>query len=135
MTNLTKRFNLIQSIIKLIQGFGRWDAARAQLGTATVGVAGALTALATQDSSLSDGHFTSWILPFTAGGFLHISLVTGRPITVHLTEILNYFRNHFIISFAETLVSLFDNRSAVESIFVIVMLLLENSTFEMSRRK
>jgi len=65
--------------ILLRAGFGRWDAARAQLGTATVGVAGALTALATQDSSLSDGHFTSWILPFTAGGFLHISLVTVLP--------------------------------------------------------
>jgi len=65
--------------ILLRAGFGRWDAARAQLSTAVVGVAGAMTALATRDGSVSDGHFVSWILPFTAGGFLHISLVTVLP--------------------------------------------------------
>ena len=63
-------------------GFGRWDAAKAQLGTATVGIAGALTALATNGDSLAEGRFTSWILPFTAGGFLHISLVTGKKPTL-----------------------------------------------------
>jgi len=65
--------------ILLRAGFDRWDAARAQLGTALAGVAGALTALATQGDSLSHSNFTSWILPFTAGGFLHISLVTVLP--------------------------------------------------------
>lgn len=65
--------------ILLRAGFGRWDAARAQLGTAAVGVLGAIAALVTQDSSISDGHFTMCILPFTAGGFLHISLVTVLP--------------------------------------------------------
>ena len=63
-------------------GFGRWDAARAQLGTASVGLAGALTALgANGTEGMADGRFTSWILPFTAGGFLHIALVTGIDVT------------------------------------------------------
>ena len=63
-------------------GFGRWDAARAQLGTASVGLAGALTALgANGREGMADGRFTSWILPFTAGGFLHIALVTGIDVT------------------------------------------------------
>jgi zinc transporter 13 len=61
-----------------IKGFGRWEAAKAQLGTATIGIAGALTALAFNGSDhLAEGRITSWILPFTAGGFLHIALVTG----------------------------------------------------------
>lgn len=59
-------------------GFGRWDAAKAQLGTATIGIAGAMTALISNGSDLADGRITSWILPFTAGGFLHIALVTGK---------------------------------------------------------
>lgn len=59
-------------------GFGRWDAAKAQLGTATIGIAGAMTALISNGSDLADGRITSWILPFTAGGFLHIALVTGN---------------------------------------------------------
>ena len=66
------------SFCDFLLGFGRWDAARAQLGTASVGLAGALTALgANGTEGMADGRFTSWILPFTAGGFLHIALVTG----------------------------------------------------------
>lgn len=65
--------------ILLRAGFNRWDAAKAQLGTATIGIAGALTALFTNSSDLAEGRITYWILPFTAGGFLHIALVTVLP--------------------------------------------------------
>lgn len=37
-----------------------------------------MTALISNGSDLADGRITSWILPFTAGGFLHIALVTGN---------------------------------------------------------
>lgn len=61
-----------------LTGFGRWDAARAQLATATAGLAGALAALGANGTYLSEGSLTSCVLPFTAGGFLHIALVTGK---------------------------------------------------------
>ena len=61
-----------------MSGFGRWDAARAQLGTAAIGLVGAMTALgANEAEGAAEGGFASLILPFTAGGFLHIALVTG----------------------------------------------------------
>lgn len=64
--------------ILLRAGFSRWDAAKAQMYTASSGLIGALAAIAF--SGLDDmENRTSWILPFTAGGFLHISLVTVLP--------------------------------------------------------
>ena len=72
---------VIKIAVPYFLGFGRWDAAKAQLGTATIGIAGAMTALISNGSDLADGRITSWILPFTAGGFLHIALVTGKTIT------------------------------------------------------
>ncbi|XP_011310026.1 zinc transporter ZIP13 homolog isoform X2 [Fopius arisanus] len=63
--------------ILLKSGFNRWDAARAQLVTATGGILGALFAVAFSGSGVEAR--TSWILPFTAGGFLHIGLVTVLP--------------------------------------------------------
>ncbi|XP_063976545.1 zinc transporter ZIP13 homolog [Diachasmimorpha longicaudata] len=63
--------------ILLKSGFNRWDAARAQLITATGGILGALVAVAFSGSGVESR--TSWILPFTAGGFLHIGLVTVLP--------------------------------------------------------
>lgn len=64
--------------ILLRAGFSRWDAAKAQLYTASSGLIGALAAIAF--SGLDDiENRTSWILPFTAGGFLHIALVTVLP--------------------------------------------------------
>lgn len=84
--------------ILLKSGFSRWDAAKAQVSTAVVGVAGAVAAL-TADSLevvgkqhdtpawvpvpqggvlLADTN-TSWILPFTSGGFLNIALVSVLP--------------------------------------------------------
>ena len=62
--------------ILLRSGFSRWDAARAQLITASGGIVGALAAV-----FFSSGleKRTSWILPLTAGGFIHIGLVTILP--------------------------------------------------------
>ncbi|KAL1423228.1 hypothetical protein MTO96_021211 [Rhipicephalus appendiculatus] len=64
--------------ILLKSGFNRWDAARAQVLTAAVGVAGAVTALSA-DSLEDMDTSTSWILPFTSGGFLNIALVSVLP--------------------------------------------------------
>lgn len=65
--------------ILLRSGFSRWDAARAQIATASTGVMGALTAVALSGATSPVEARTSWILPFTAGGFLHIALVTVLP--------------------------------------------------------
>ena len=64
--------------ILLNSGFSRFEAAKAQLATAGIGLLGACFALwvdavdATQAASL-------WILPFSAGGFLNIALVSVLP--------------------------------------------------------
>ncbi|XP_044742784.1 zinc transporter ZIP13 homolog [Chrysoperla carnea] len=63
--------------ILLKSGFSRWEAAKAQLCTASGGMIGALVAVASS-GGVVEGQ-TSWILPFTAGGFLHIALVTVLP--------------------------------------------------------
>lgn len=64
--------------ILLKAGFSRWEAAKAQASTAIMGVAGAITALSA--NSLEDvDRSTSWILPFTSGGFLNIALVSVLP--------------------------------------------------------
>ena len=49
----------------------RWEAGKAQIWTASVGMLGALAALSL-DSVHSMEVRTSWILPFSAGGFLNI---------------------------------------------------------------
>lgn len=64
--------------ILLRAGFDRWKAAKAQLLTATGGLLGAFTAL-TAESAEEAGVKTAWILPFTAGGFIYIALVTIVP--------------------------------------------------------
>ncbi|XP_035737992.1 zinc transporter ZIP13 homolog [Vespa mandarinia] len=63
--------------ILLRSGFSRWDAARAQLLTATGGIFGSLAAIIFSGGEVEAR--TGWILPFTAGGFLHIGLVTILP--------------------------------------------------------
>lgn len=63
--------------ILLRSGFNRWDAARAQLLTASGGIFGALVAVLCSGSGVESR--TSWILPFTAGGFLHIGMVSVLP--------------------------------------------------------
>ncbi|KAG7201213.1 hypothetical protein KM043_004000 [Ampulex compressa] len=62
--------------ILLRSGFSRWDAARAQLLTASGGILGALAAVLFSGGVEAR---TSWILPFTSGGFLHIGMVTILP--------------------------------------------------------
>ncbi|XP_011153465.1 zinc transporter ZIP13 [Harpegnathos saltator] len=62
--------------ILLRSGFSRWGAARAQLVTAGGGIVGALAAVFFS-SGLEEK--TNWILPLTAGGFIHIGLVTILP--------------------------------------------------------
>ncbi|EDW84015.1 uncharacterized protein Dwil_GK13376 [Drosophila willistoni] len=65
--------------ILLRSGFSRWDAARAQLLTAGAGLLGALVAIGGSGVTSAMEARTSWIMPFTAGGFLHIALVTVLP--------------------------------------------------------
>ncbi|XP_013783054.1 zinc transporter ZIP13-like [Limulus polyphemus] len=64
--------------ILLKSGFNRWEAARAQISTASIGILGAVVALCAE-SAEAVGDKTAWILPFTAGGFLNIALVTVLP--------------------------------------------------------
>ncbi|KAL7021113.1 hypothetical protein ACKWTF_011761 [Chironomus riparius] len=65
--------------ILLRSGFTRWDAAKAQLLTAGAGLLGALVAIGGSGVTSAMEARTSWIMPFTAGGFLHIALVTVLP--------------------------------------------------------
>uniref|UniRef100_U5EX14 Putative zinc transporter n=1 Tax=Corethrella appendiculata TaxID=1370023 RepID=U5EX14_9DIPT len=65
--------------ILLRSGFSRWDAAKAQLLTASAGMLGALVAIFGTGVTSALEAKTSWIMPFTAGGFLHIALVTVLP--------------------------------------------------------
>ncbi|CAG0891351.1 unnamed protein product [Darwinula stevensoni] len=58
-------------------GFTRWDAARAQLLTACIGIMGALAALSIGSDKAERGAW--WILPFTSGGFLTVALVNVLP--------------------------------------------------------
>merc|ERR1712013_572541 len=60
--------------ILLRSGFSRWEAGKAQIGTASVGLFGALVALCLDSECLE--RRTAWILPFSAGGFLNIALVS-----------------------------------------------------------
>ncbi|XP_067931261.1 zinc transporter ZIP13-like [Watersipora subatra] len=64
--------------ILLRSGFDRWKAAKAQVMTASGGLLGAFTALMCE-SAEEAGDKTSAILPFTAGGFIYIALVTVVP--------------------------------------------------------
>lgn len=70
--------------ILLKSGFSRLEAAKAQLMTASSSLVGALTAYAFSRDSINER--TSWILPFTAGGFLHIALVSVLPELVEETS-------------------------------------------------
>lgn len=64
--------------ILLRAGFDRWKAARMQLSTALGGVLGACFALCSQSQHGAE-NATTWILPFTSGGFLYIALVNVVP--------------------------------------------------------
>jgi len=64
--------------ILLSSGFSRWQAAKAQLYTAGVGLLGSLFTL-TVGSSQAIGHLQVYVLGFTGGAFLHISLCSVLP--------------------------------------------------------
>ncbi|KAH8877579.1 Zinc transporter ZIP13 [Schistosoma japonicum] len=64
-------------VILLRSGFSRWEAAKAQLATASGSTLGAILTLCANSSVT--GCTTKWILPFTAGGFLYIALVSLLP--------------------------------------------------------
>lgn len=72
--------------ILLRSGFSRWDAARAQLLTAGAGLLGALVAIGGSGVTSAMEARVSWIMPFTAGGFLHIALVTVLPDLLQETD-------------------------------------------------
>lgn len=61
--------------ILLNSGFDHWTAAKAQMVTACGGLVGVVFGLALDHVSES----ASWMLPFTAGGFLYIALVSIVP--------------------------------------------------------
>ncbi|KAJ3654735.1 hypothetical protein Zmor_013906 [Zophobas morio] len=65
--------------ILLKSGFSRWDAAVFQILTAGGGLIGSFAAIMCSGATNSIEARTSWILPFTAGTFLHIALVTVLP--------------------------------------------------------
>ncbi|THD22812.1 Zinc transporter ZIP13 [Fasciola hepatica] len=64
-------------VILLRNGFTRWQAAKAQLVTASGSTFGAALTLAVNRTS--SGLSIRCILPFTAGGFLYIALVSLAP--------------------------------------------------------
>ncbi|KFM80038.1 Zinc transporter ZIP13, partial [Stegodyphus mimosarum] len=64
--------------ILLKSGFNPWNAVKAQVSTAAIGILGAIVALSA-GSVDKVGACTSWILPFTSGGFLNIALVNVLP--------------------------------------------------------
>lgn len=61
--------------ILLRSGFNTRTAAKAQIFTAGGGLVGVVVGLLAEQI----GHCTSWMLPFTAGGFLYIALVSILP--------------------------------------------------------
>ena len=61
--------------ILLSSGFDTWTAAKAQAITATGGLVGVVAGLTAEQLSSA----SSWLLPFTAGGFLYIALVSIIP--------------------------------------------------------
>lgn len=72
--------------ILLKSGFSRFEAAKAQIFTASSSLVGALTAYVFSGADDVLREKTSWILPFTAGGFLHIALVSVLPELIEETS-------------------------------------------------
>ncbi|XP_067297186.1 zinc transporter ZIP13 isoform X2 [Pseudorasbora parva] len=76
--------------ILLRAGFNRRKATRMQLSTAFGGVFGACFALCSQSQHGAE-NATAWILPFTSGGFIYISLVNVLPDLLEETNPRNTF--------------------------------------------
>ncbi|XP_030841333.1 zinc transporter ZIP13 isoform X1 [Strongylocentrotus purpuratus] len=64
--------------ILLRSGFSRTQATKSQISTAVGGLLGAVLTLLSE-SAQETGDRAAWILPFTAGGFIHIALATVLP--------------------------------------------------------
>nr|XP_054766703.1 zinc transporter ZIP13-like [Lytechinus pictus] len=64
--------------ILLRSGFSRVQATKSQISTAVGGLLGAVLTLLSE-SAQETGNRAAWILPFTAGGFIHIALATVLP--------------------------------------------------------
>ena len=64
--------------ILIKSGFNVAEAAKAQASTAFLGMAGSVFALL-MDSYVAIDDVSSWIVPFTGGGFLNIALVSVLP--------------------------------------------------------
>ena len=72
----------------------RWEAAKAQMCTALVGLLGALIALMFESSSNLEAALM-YVLPFTAGGFLNIALVSLVPDLMQVRHVKGKSRSQF----------------------------------------
>ena len=70
--------------ILLRAGFSRWEAAKGQVVTASGALLGCLFGLLAE----SAGDASSWVLPFTSGGFIYISCTTILPDLVQETSLM-----------------------------------------------
>ena len=68
--------------ILLKAGFSRWEAAKGQVITASGALFGCVFGLIAEGS----GDASSWVLPFTSGGFIYIACVTIIPDLVKETD-------------------------------------------------
>ena len=61
-------------------GITKWNAIKAQFLTASIGIFGTIFSLICECYKIDGEHsITTYILPFTAGGFLHIALTSILP--------------------------------------------------------
>ena len=100
--------------ILIKSGFNRYDAALAQLSTASIGICGALLALALDTFVTGDGGenlevYTSWIIPFTCGGFINISLVTVLPDIMESHNLTDCLKTLAAIGFGVVSMALISN--------------------------
>lgn len=70
--------------ILLQAGFSRWEAAKGQIITASGALVGCLFGLLAEGA----GDASSWVLPFTSGGFIYIACVTILPDLVKETSLV-----------------------------------------------
>merc|ERR1712223_728501 len=100
--------------ILIKSGFNRYDAARAQLSTASIGICGALLALGLDTFLNNEGghnveNYTSWIIPFTCGGFINISLVTVLPDIMESHNLTDCMKTLAAIGFGVVSMALISN--------------------------
>lgn len=78
--------------ILMKSGFSRREAAKAQLSTAFMGIAGSGLALALESVASGSGILGLMIVPFTCGGFLHIALVAVLPDLLDSSDFKDCFK-------------------------------------------